>query len=94
MKDIDKMSSNELRAEVRVLRAVCEASDWLIKVHGTPERNMELTKAAWDKVSKAIVAVEAQEPTADSRQADKVRWEYEQGFDAPEQVEAPDEKGT
>ncbi len=42
------------------LEAVYEAADWLIKVHGTPERNMELTKAAWTNVREAIESVQSQ----------------------------------
>lgn len=56
MKDIDKMSSNELRAEVRVLRAVYEAASQINR------ENTYLTIGPdMSDLNTAIAAVEAQE---------------------------------
>lgn len=54
MKDIDKMSSNELRAEVRVLRPVYEAAEVALHsdVIGSNTENIE-------RLAETIAAVDA-----------------------------------
>lgn len=62
MKDIDKMSSNELRAEVRVLRAVYEAAKELNKIIDIRLLDMHpIIVARNETIVRVIAAVEAQD---------------------------------
>jgi len=59
MKDIDKMSSNELRAEVRVLRPVYEAAKITVRKSRTHKEYEQIDVVTWVALAHAIAAVEA-----------------------------------
>ena len=58
MKDIDKMSDNELRAEVRVLRPVYEAVNHIVKAD-YDYVSYYMGSGDWGRVKNSIAAVEA-----------------------------------
>lgn len=86
-----------LSAEVTRMKAALEKTAILMREMGTLSGQTISTGWVLGMVTAALPAVSGSQVEAldkkgsdNSRQADKVRWEYEQGLDAPEHD--PDEK--